>query len=320
MKATLLLLILASATTARVSAQKSVRYYNFEWKECEVAHARFLTTMEHTDSGWHRIDYYLVKTPKLQMDGWYLDSAEKIPVGQFVYAYPDQKLAMKGRYFNGRKKGTWLTYHFNGMIADSTTYAEGDPVGTSLRWYPNGYLADSSIHNPDGSGMEVTWFDNGNPSSAGLFTAGRKMYGKWQFFHKNGNLSAIELYDHGQLMKKQYYDENGQATADTASRDRPATFKGGVDAWLKYLDNHLHFPSYTITNSDQAAVVVSFTVDEDGNVKDPFVSTPFYPPFEKEAVYSINKSPKWLPAIEHNRCVQASCRQPVIFKNAPNGQ
>jgi Gram-negative bacterial TonB protein C-terminal len=62
---------------------------------------------------------------------------------------------------------------------------------------------------------------------------------------------------------------------------------------------------------------VSFTIDEDGNVKDPFVSTPFFPPFEKEALYTINRSPKWLPAIEHNRCIQSSARQPVIFKNAP---
>jgi hypothetical protein len=309
-------LLLLAATT---HAQKSVRYYNFQWKECEVAHARFLTTTEHTDSGWHRIDYYLVKTPKLQMDGWYLDSAQKIPVGQFVYAYSDQKLEMKGLYFNGRKKGTWLTYHPNGMMADSTTYLAGDPIGTSLRWYPNGFPADSSIHNPDGSGLEVTWFDNGNPSAAGLFTTGRKMHGKWQFFHKNGKLSAIELYDHGQLTQKQYYDENGQAIADTANRDRPAAFKGGIDAWLKYLDSHLRFPDHTtITNSDQAAVVVSFTIDEDGNVKAPFISTPFFPPFEQAALYTINRSPRWLPAIEHNRCIQASCRQPVIFNNAPN--
>ena len=53
--------------TVYTYAQKPIRYYNVEWKECEVAHARFLTITEHTDSGWHRIDYYLVKTPKLQM-------------------------------------------------------------------------------------------------------------------------------------------------------------------------------------------------------------------------------------------------------------
>lgn len=310
----LLLLTVAS------NAQKSLHYYDFQWKECEVAHARFLTTIEHTDSGWHRIDYYLVKTTALQMDGWYLDSAEKVPVGKFLYAYPDQKIQMKGRYFNGKKQGTWLTYHFNGMMADSTTYLFGDPAGTSLRWYPNGYSADSAIHNPDGSGVEVTWFDNGNVSSAGRYSEGRKMHGKWQFFHKNGKLSAIELYDHGRLLQKQYYDEDGQSMADTTSKDRLAVFKGGVDDWLKYLDHHLRFPSYTITNSDQAAVVVSFTVDEDGNILNPFVSTPFYPPFEKEALYTITRSPKWLPAIEHNRRVQASMKQPVVFRNAPNEQ
>jgi hypothetical protein len=54
-----------------------------------------------------------------------------------------------------------------------------------------GYLSDSAMYNPDGSGIHVSWFDNGNPSSAGYLAAGYKPRGRWKYFHKNGNLSAV---------------------------------------------------------------------------------------------------------------------------------
>jgi antitoxin component YwqK of YwqJK toxin-antitoxin module len=311
MKPFCLTILLFSITGA--FAQKLTKYYDFQWKESDAAHARFVSIITSTDSGWHRFDYF-VHGPSLQMEGVYEDSACKIPNGQFTWVYPDGKVEMTGRYTHAKKQGQWLIFHPGGMPADSVEYNTGSPVGITLAWYPNGSTRDSAIYNPDGSGLDVSWFDNGNPSSAGRYTAGRKMHGKWKFYHKNGKLSAIELYDQGQLTQKQYYDTAGQAIADTTSTDREATFKGGVKNWLKYLENHLDFPpNFEITNSDQAAVVLTLTVDEDGNVVNPYVTIPFYPQFDKIALDVIRKSPKWQPAIAHHRQVQSIFRQPVIF-------
>jgi hypothetical protein len=314
MKPTLLLLILASGMTGHVSAQKTTKYYDFSWKETDVSHARFVSIVERTDSGWHRLDYF-VQGPTLQMEGWYEDSAEKVGTGKFTWGYPDNKLKMTGRYLHGKRQGLWLVYHPNGMMADSVFYDAGNPIGTELRWFRDGTPSDSSVNNPDGSAVEVSWFDNGNPSSAGRYSGGHKMNGRWQFFHDNGKLSAIELYDNGKLQQKQYFDENGQAMIDTITKDKEAMFTGGINAWLKYLGNHLHFPSnYTITNGDEAAVVLTFTVDTDGTVKDAYISVPFHAPFEKEALYTVLHSPKWQPAIDHNRHVESVMVQPVIFR------
>ena len=311
MKSFLLTLLLFSITGA--FAQKLTKYYDFQWKESDAAHARFVSVITSTDTGWQRLDYFL-HGPSLQMKGLYEDSACKIPNGTFTWVYPDGKVEIIGHYTHARKQGQWLTFHPNGMPSDSIEYIAGSPAGTSLAWHLNGYTRDSAIHNPDGSGLDITWFDNGNLSSAGRYAAGRKMHGKWQFFHKNGKLSAIELYDQGRLTQKQYYDTAGQVIIDTATTDKEATFKGGLNSWIKYLENHLHFPgNFKITNSDQVAVVVTMTVDEDGNVINPYVSIPFYPPFDKIALDVIRKSPKWQPAIEHHRRVQATFRQPVIF-------
>jgi antitoxin component YwqK of YwqJK toxin-antitoxin module len=309
------LTILLLVTTCAI-AQQTTRYYDVYWKESDAKRARFVSIMEKTDSGWYCRDYYFVKNPTLEMEGWYQDSAKKIRTGKFTWLYPDNKPSMTGRYLQGKKQGTWLKYHPNGMIADSTEYKAGSPIGTSFSWYPNGSPSDSSIFHADGSGMQVTWFDNGNPSSAGVYAAGRKMHGEWKFYHKNGQISAIELYDQDKLLQKDYYDENGGTVTDTSNRERNAALRGDLTAktWLRYLQKNLEFPrNYKISNSDEAAVGVTFTVDEDGNIKDAFISTPFYPAFEREALRVIIRSPQWRPAINHNRYVQSFHIQPVIF-------
>ncbi|HXB95518.1 MAG TPA: energy transducer TonB [Puia sp.] len=309
-----LYLLLALLPSFAVTAQKTQQFYDYQWKETDVAHARFYSVLEHTDSGWRRLDYFL-HGPTLQMAGLYEDSSCKFPSGDFVYVYPNGNLETKGRYLHHKKQGLWLTWHPNGMMADSAVYDNGNPVGTRLGWYANGYPSDSSVYNADGSGVQVHWFDNGNPSSAGILASGSKKNGKWKFFHKNGMVSAIELYDHGLLQQRQYFDESGKPVLDTTNRDRQAEFKGGTSAWLKFLDKHLDFPAdYRIANSDEAAVVITMTVDEDGKVTDAYVSTPFYPPFEKMALAAIRRSPSWEPAIDHNRRVSAVFTQPVVFQ------
>lgn len=50
------------------TAQKTQKFYDFQWNEADIAHARFTAVTELTDSGWHRQDFY-IKGPSLQMDG-----------------------------------------------------------------------------------------------------------------------------------------------------------------------------------------------------------------------------------------------------------
>ena len=304
-----ILLIISSALTA----QKDISYYDFQWKKCDVAHARFISVMEHTDSGWHRQDYY-VQGQVLQMDGWYEDSACTIRNGKFIFGYPDKKIASVGRYAHNKREGLCISFHANGMMADSTYFEAGQAVGISIGWYQNGNQSDSCVYKPDGSGVEVDWFDNGKPSAAGRWATGHKRQGRWQFFHNNGQLSALELYDQGRLEQKQYYDENGQALTDTTNRDHKASFGKDSTAWLKYLQNNLMWPNgYKITNADVAAVIVDFIVDVDGSVKDAYISVPFFDVFHKEALRTIIRCPKWHPAVEHNRRVPEYMRQPVVF-------
>lgn len=312
MKRIITLLLLFYSFT--IHAQKIEQFYDYAWKPTEDAgRARYYTLIEKKDTLWLRQDYF-IQEKKLQMIGTYRDKETNIPVGSFSYYHANGRLQSQGSYKNGKKEGLWLRYYDNGMMQDSTTYENGNITGTALGWHRNGFVSDSSVYREDGSGISVSWFDNGNPSSAGAYSAGRKATGKWQYFHKNGNPSANEVYANGQLRSRQYYDESGTAIQDTAARESEAIFPGGMEAWKKYLGKHIYFPSqYKINGADQVVVTVDWVVDEEGNVTDVFVSSPFHPEFDRIAFDAISRSPKWKPAISHNRRIKAYRRQPLTF-------
>jgi len=296
-----------------VSSQTVEKYFDFQWKPCDVNEARFYCTITKTDSGYDRKDYF-IHEKSLQMAGKYNDLDCKVANGNFHYFHSNGNLESEGTYVNGKKNGLWLSFHNSGMMKDSTVYTYGSITGTSLSWHPNGYISDSTTQNEDGSGVLVSWFENGSPSIAGRYSPGRKRNGKWKYYHNNGTVSSIEIFNEGIFVDKTYYTEEGKTLTDTTSKDRDATFPGGSSAWQNYIFKNIYFPDqFKIVNADKAIVVVSFAVNEEGKVVDVFVSTPFYPEFDKIAENAVSHSPKWKPAIKHNRKVKSWMRQPVAF-------
>lgn len=306
------LLFLLSFLSSICYGQKIEKYYNYQWRETEASKARFYGLIEKTDSGWHRRDYFL-RENRLQMDGLYEDDSCKYANGSFKYYHANGFFSGGGKFLHGKRQGLWVHYYDNGMMEDSGYYENGKAMGIHLSLHRNGYPADSTSWQPDGSGVIVAWFDNGVPAYAGRYLAGKRN-GPWQFFHKNGNLSAKEIYANGQLRDKQYFDEAGNAITDTTNHDREADFPGGMQAWSKYLSKKLYFPEqYKLVNTDQVVVVVDFTIDENGKVKDIAAAVPFHPAFDKIALDAVRRSPDWTPAIQQNRKVSFRQRQAITF-------
>ncbi len=309
MKNTILLVMVLSTLT--VSAQTIKKYYTYDWKETTIAYARFLSIIEKEDSVWHRRDIYL-REKKLQMDGYFIDSTSKIKEGKFYYFHSNGKLSSAGRYSDNKRTGIWRQYHSNGRLSDSTVYIKGNPAGISLSWYPDGRLSDSAVYQMDGSGFYINWFADGTVSATGSYSKGKKN-GSWKYYHTNGKLSAREEHDHGELISVSYFTETNEPD-DTIDVNKPAVFPGGEKAWKKHVRKHLQFPDdYKIDNADRAVVIINATIDADGNISAVDVNTPFHPDFDKAAIQIFKKSPKWIPATEHNRRVQYTIRQTITF-------
>lgn len=306
--------LILSWITGLITAQTIQKYYDFNWKETDIAHARFFAVIKYTDSGWVRNDFFLNEKQSTQMMGKYADSGSKIKNGFFYYFYPDGNIKQVGKYLNDKKEGLWLSFHQNGMMSDSSEYKYGGKTGICKSWYANGFLKDS-MNIGETYATVVSWYDDGQLSSAGRYNSKDKLIGSWQFFHQNGQLASQERYDiDGNLLSKIYYSEAGVVMDTGSNKDTAAAFVGGINGWSKYLQKKLLFPrDYQLVNADVASVVVDFTVNEDGSVGNVQLVTPFFKPFNDIAVDVIKKSPKWKPATSHNRRVKYDLRQSVTF-------
>lgn len=299
-------------------AQKIEKFYDYTWNECPANEARFYSYIENTDSGYVRFDYFLAEK-KLKMKGKYKDSSCKISDGYFYFFHPNSVIQSTGQYMNNKKNGLWLGFYPDKTMSDSTFYDSGNPKGTSIQWHTNGFMSDSTDYKEDGKSVAVSWFDDGTVSSAGRLNVLREKTGKWQYFHKTEKLSAEEIIDNGILVDRKYFSEDGIAMTDTANKAHPAQFPGGIPKWMKYLERNLYFPpNYKIVNGDKAVVVMVFTIDENGAVKDVMVETPFFPAFDEIALNVFKNSPKWIPAIDHNRKVKYQHKQTVSFNQVSN--
>lgn len=91
-----------------------------------------------------------------------------------------------------------------------------------------------------------------------------------------------------------------------------AAFEGD---WRKFLERNLN-PSTPVDNGAPEGtytVIVQFIVDRQGNMSDVKALTNHGYGMEQEAVRVIKRAPKWRPAIQNGRQVNAYRKQPITF-------
>ncbi|MBL0355497.1 MAG: energy transducer TonB [Chitinophagaceae bacterium] len=247
------------------------------------------------------------------MSALYKDQYCNVKNGYISYFYPNGNLEARGRMIDNKREGNYMSWHFNGMIEDSAFYHNDRFIGYKLSWHSNGMIADSSFRRNDSTTVYVSWFDNGSPSAYGVFLNGKKQ-GQWNYFHKSGNKAAIEINERGKVSMVDYFNEDGTTLQDNSYANRDAVFKEGLNDWNEYLIDHVFLPgTYKFTNTNQVTIEVSFTINEDGDTEDAIVLTPFQYRVDQEVLDAIKASPKWHPAIEHNRKVKMKIKQPHTF-------
>lgn len=94
-----------------------------------------------------------------------------------------------------------------------------------------------------------------------------------------------------------------------------ATFPGGPSAWQRYVTRAITAEQDEFTESDYGTCVVRFVVDRNGIVSDVQATTMKGSKLAEVAVNAIRKGPKWNPAQQNGRQVNAYRLQPVTLTN-----
>ncbi len=97
--------------------------------------------------------------------------------------------------------------------------------------------------------------------------------------------------------------------------ENEATFPGGQQAWVRYLQKNLNANAPVDNGASPGTyqVIVKFIVSKDGSISDVQAETKHGYGMEDEAVKIIKRGPKWTPALQNGRNVNAYRRQPITF-------
>lgn len=138
--------------------------------------------------------------------------------------------------------------------------------------------------------------------------------GEWKFYFTNGQMSSLEIYENGNRVREDYWNEDGTSLTNKASGERllPA-FSGGQLLMSEYLKKNLQYPAEAAATKVAGKVVVSFWINEDGLLTNPKIEESLGAIFDNAVLKMVNEMPKWLPAKHHNRPAKQMYILPVAF-------
>ena len=95
--------------------------------------------------------------------------------------------------------------------------------------------------------------------------------------------------------------------------EQPPEFKGGMRAWVEFLQRNLRYPAVAEEVTVQGRVLVGFVIDKDGLLTDVKVIKGMGFGCDEEALRVIKKSPAWKAGMQNGRAVRVRYIMPISF-------
>ena len=125
-------------------------------------------------------------------------------------------------------------------------------------------------------------------------------------------LAAEEKAKKGQT----YKDAKGKVIFVKA--EQMPSYEGGESEISKYLKDNLQYPAQARDNGEEGTVFVDFVIDNTGKVQDVVatdaVNEDVNPALRDEATRVVGTMPKWKPAMNNGKAVDAAYTIPITFQ------
>jgi TonB family protein len=293
------------------------KYFNAQSAAVEKDSASYIRVGYPKEGKWYAREY-LINGNILTSEGYYTNESLQVEDGPFRF-YSGKTYSGSGSYKQGKRTGSWQSMYDDGKKKDTAYYVDGIMVGAGRVWYNSGKVKTTSQTDEHGNGTEKGFYENGKIEHQGTYSNG-KQNGKWTYYHANGKPSSIETMREGELVTAVCFDEEGNAVTKNCGAEVESDFHGGQAAWLKYLSkraSQAQYPPAYFKKQIYGTVVVQFIVDENGAVTNVEVIQSVHPALDAIAADVIRASPKWEPAMQHNRPVKSYKKQPIAFPKYP---
>lgn len=221
----------------------------------------------------------------------FTDSSLTVSEGLYESYYPGSLLESAGNYSKGQKAGLWQTWDSSvHYVIDSSFYENGSLTHYAHRGYYKSGFPDSIII----SDMKTTELS--------------------KIFYEDSGQIANEAFFTGEKGLVKYYEKGVYKSADSVfSREEiEASFPGGDAAWSSYLIHGLEKYADEIYKGNVfGSCNVKFIVNKEGKVVEAEATNMKGSKLAQVAVRIIKSSPKWNPASQYGRKVNAYRVQPV---------
>lgn len=234
------------------------------------------------DNGLIQLKCYNNRDKSLVLIAHFTDSSLAVLQGLFQSFYSNGKLEKMGKYIEGKEDGLWESWYVHGKIKDSILYNNGGELRrVTLTYFRNLQLERVLID------------DNKN-----------KTYHS-RVYNNKGKIISETDFD-----KKIDNDEDIIFT----KAEIEASFPGGMNAWTKYITELIEQNKNKLKKDDnEGTCIVYFVVNKDGSVSDIKVRSMIDSKLAEIIMDAIKNGPKWKPALQNGRSVNAYKQLSVTY-------
>jgi TonB family protein len=223
------------------------------------------------------------------------------PSGEFRFYvedyYPDGQIQMTGTYKSIRpdnKDGVFIYYYEDGNIQMKCEYQDNQLNGILEEWYASGQKESyQEFSRGFLDGIYQSWREDGSLKLKATYHQGEK-HGNFQSFYPSGRMLRDDYYENGRLIEGHCFSEKGEEIEYFPYVLMPR-FPGGPSGLRRFVEKEMKYPSEARRKGIEGAVLILFTVDEDGKVQNPRVVNGDRDYFNQEALRVVHKFPRWIP-------------------------
>ena len=213
-------------------------------------------------------------------------------------------------------QGLFQSYFTNGILESQKNFENNIPDGLWEKWDSTGHLVDSVIykHGTKTDSTNFYYYKNGM-LSAHSFTDFKNDKFRSIAYDDSGKIIMETLFTGQKGIIKNYKDDKLVIDSVFTRKETEASFPGGPGEWTEYITHQIQRNLKKLTAKDYGTCIVKFIIDKEGNVSDVEASTMQGSELAKIAVNAIKKGPKWIPAVQYGRPVNAYRLQPVTISS-----
>lgn len=245
---------------------------------------------------------------------------DNIWMTQFFYISGQLKYKGCSLKKNGAKGiGRHNIYYPSGNLSESLVY-DNQKLSLEEEFYESSNLKRRTIYDKEGMLESVLIYYDSSQIKDEIYYSGpedkRKIIAK--SFYKNGNLkrddeyiTTIE-YKQYELVKGLCLSDEGKVIDHTPFMQMPE-FPGGIDMLMNYLRINVQYPEAAKNAAKQGQVLVSFTINTQGEITDAKVERSSSYLLNNEALRVVNNMPIWSQGIIYGEIINVTYKLPINF-------